>query len=289
MTSHPPGDLPRGISTAPATAPSMTANVTGKPPVTRSRATIIAIACGAVIAFAGFIALGTWQLYRLSWKLNLIAQVEQRIHAAPLAAPEPPEWPTITSKKDVYRHISATGIYLPDRSVRVQAVTELGPGFWLMTPMRLNSGAIVMINRGFVLPHQNATERQTPVCGDGSGDDQHLVTVTGLLRMTEPGGGFLRKNDPNSERWYSRDVEAMARQQKLGPVAPYFIDVDADSHRTRQLASADCPVGGLTVVSFDNNHLVYAVTWYILALMVAGAFGWNIVFQRRARVATPSD
>jgi surfeit locus 1 family protein len=285
MTSPPPGNLPRGISTAPA----VIENVTGKIPVTRSAASVVAIIFCAFIAFAGFVALGTWQLYRLSWKLDLIAQVDQRIHATPLAAPEPSVWPAITSKKDSYRHVSATGTYLPDRSVRVQAVTELGPGFWLMTPLRLTSGAIVLVNRGFVLPHQNGTEHQTTLCGDSPADNSRAVTVTGLLRMSEPGGGFLRKNDPAAERWYSRDVEAIAQQQKLGPVAPYFIDAEANPNQPRQAASTDCPVGGLTVVSFDNNHLVYAVTWYALALMVAGAFGWTIVSQRRARAAAPRD
>ncbi len=285
MTPYPPGDTPRGMSTA----PDIASNVTGNFSVTTSRTTIIAIACSALIAFAGFIALGTWQLYRLSWKRDLIARVEQRVHATPQAAPEPDAWQTITDKKDVYRHVSATGTYLADRDVRVQAVTELGPGFWLMTPLRLTSGALVLINRGFVLAPQNGSNRTTATCAEGIIDDQHSVTVTGLLRISEPAGGFLRKNDPTAERWYSRDVEAIAQQKKLGVVAPYFIDADAYAGQLRRAASSDCPLGGLTVISFDNNHLVYAVTWFVLALMVAGAFGWNMIFRRRGSDAAQMD
>ena len=254
-------------------------------PVRRSRFARIAVTCCALIAFAGFVALGTWQLFRLSWKLDLIARVDQRVHAAPVAAPGPSEWPSITDKKDVYRHVSAAGSYLSDRSVLVQAVTDLGPGFWVMTPLRMTSGSIVIVNRGFVLPSEHAVgqavDHRTVFCGDGANTNRQPITVTGLLRISEPGGGFLRKNEPAAERWYSRDVQAIAREKKLGPVAPYFIDAEADANQSQRQPSTDCPIGGLTVIAFQNNHLVYAVTWYALALMVAGAFGWLVVFKPR--------
>jgi surfeit locus 1 family protein len=90
--------------------------------------------------------------------------------------------------------------------------------------------------------------------------------VTGLLRVTEPGGGFLRHNDPAADRWYSRDVAAIAARRGLARVAPYFIDADA---RASEPARSDWPRGGLTVVRFPNNHLVYALTWFGLAALVA--------------------
>jgi surfeit locus 1 family protein len=90
------------------------------------------------------------------------------------------------------------------------------------------------------------------------------VTVTGLLRITEPKGGFLRHNDPAAQRWYSRDVDAIAAQLNLAQAAPYFIDADT------ALDGPGQPRGGLTVVEFPNNHLVYCITWFALALMLAG-------------------
>src|SRR3546814_12551770 len=53
------------------------------------------------------------------------------------------------------------------------------------------------------------------------------VTVTGLLRVTEPGGAFLRSNDPVADRWFSRDVAGIAKARGLGRTAPYFVDADA--------------------------------------------------------------
>ena len=92
--------------------------------------------------------------------------------------------------------------------------------------------------------------------------------------MTEPGRGFLRSNDPGADRWYSRDVVAIGARRGLGPTAPYFIDADASS------SAAKGPVGGLTVVRFPNNHLAYAITWFILALMAVGGF---FTFNRAGR------
>ena len=89
--------------------------------------------------------------------------------------------------------------------------------------------------------------------------------MTGLLRISEPKGAYLRANDPVSDRWYSRDVAAIAAARELAPVAPYFIDADATS------VPAGLPVGGLTVLELPNNHLVYALTWFVLALTLLGA------------------
>jgi surfeit locus 1 family protein len=97
-----------------------------------------------------------------------------------------------------------------------------------------------------------------------------MTTVTGLLRISEPGGGFLRNNDPTADRWYSRDVEAIARSRGIKDVAPYFIDADASAD-PRAL-----PVGGLTVISFPNNHLIYAITWFGLAFMLLGWMAYAV-------------
>ena len=56
-----------------------------------SRARLLAAVCAALLCL-GFIALGTWQLQRLHWKNTLVAQVDQRVHAAPIAAPAPISW-----------------------------------------------------------------------------------------------------------------------------------------------------------------------------------------------------
>jgi len=216
-----------------------------------------AVAVVWVAVIAALLGLGTWQVQRRAWKLDLIARVDARVHAAPVAAP------ATAGKDDAYRRVRVTGRYLPDHDTFVQASTVRGPGFWVMTPLRRDDGSIILINRGYV-PARTALP---PVSG--------VTSVTGLLRLTEPGGGFLRSNDSAKDRWYSRDVAAIARRRALAPALPYFVDADAIDRRP------GAPVGGLTVIHFPNSHLAYAVTWYILALMGIAAFIYWIRVERQ--------
>ena len=202
-------------------------------------------------------ALGIWQLERRAWKLALIDRVETRIHAAPGPMPSVRSWPTINAADDAYRRVRDTGRFLHGRETLVKAVTEFGTGFWVVTPLRTDAGPTILVNRGFV-----PDERRDPAIRS-EGNPEGTVTVTGLLRITEPKGAFLRTNDPVADRWYSRDVEAIAASRDLHDVAPFFIDADATANQ------GGYPVGGLTVVQFHNNHLIYALTWFAMALMLA--------------------
>ncbi|SEP50070.1 surfeit locus 1 family protein [Methylobacterium sp. ap11] len=229
------------------------ANPAGAAAPPRSKRFLLVALC--LLATTMFVALGIWQVERRAWKLDLIARVEARLAAPPVPAPGRSDWPRITRDADEYRRVTATGRFLPDRAVRTTALTEKGAGSWLLVPLVTPAGDTILVNRGFVPPDWRAP------AGDGEG----TVTVTGLLRLPEPGGGFLRSNDPAHDRWYSRDVAAIAAAKGLGDVAPYFIDADASGNRPGE------PVGGLTVVTFRNHHLIYALTWFGLALMAGYA------------------
>ncbi|WP_288380222.1 SURF1 family protein [uncultured Massilia sp.] len=227
----------------------------------------------ALLLVALFIGLGTWQVVRLQWKLDLIARVDARVHAQAVAAPSAPSWAQVTKESDEYRRVRVAGHYLYEFTTPVQALSELGSGFWLLTPLCTDEGHIVFINRGFIAAADNKPGTYpgrragaNPCAAAG----EH-VTVTGLLRITEPKGGFLRENDPANNRWYSRDVALLASARGLSNVAPYFID--AGKGQDPQ-GAPERAVGGLTVISFTNNHLVYALTWYALAIMAGAAWWW---------------
>ncbi|MFM9437286.1 surfeit locus 1 family protein [Janthinobacterium sp. CG_23.3] len=273
--SAPPGG---GRMTGPAATPAGPgARARPRPAFLR-----IVLALLAGLACAGLLALGTWQLQRLQWKLALIERVEQRVRAAPAPAPGPERWSQVTAASDEYRRVRVAGALLHGLSVRVQATTGLGAGFWLLTPLCGADGNIVLINRGFIAPRagERPVAAQTPapaVCDPASAAGEPVV-VTGLLRISEPGGAFLRQNDAAGNRWHSRDVAAIAAARQLARVAPYFIDADAKSAAG---AGRERPVGGLTVIAFQNNHLVYALTWYALAMMLVGACVWVVRLERR--------
>lgn len=234
-----------------------------QPPGRRTRRCLAAVVCLLLVAV--FCSLGVWQVRRLAWKTALIAEVDARLDAAPAPAPGPDHWRGVSRERDQYRRVTVRGAFLHDRETLVQAVTDAGPGYWVITPLVTPGGYTVLVNRGFVPPERSAPGARTP--GTTSGEQQ----VTGLLRITEPHGGFLRANDPRHDRWRSRDVAAIAARRGLSHFAPYFIDADASPN------PGGWPRGGLTVVRFANSHLAYALTWFTLAL--GSAIGLALVLR----------
>ncbi|OWU71528.1 hypothetical protein ATO3_18420 [Marinibacterium profundimaris] len=215
----------------------------------------------AGVIFVTLVGLGTWQVRRLHWKLDLIEAVETRAHGTPVAAPTGP----VSDDDDVYRRVVAEGRFRHDASHLVKAVTELGPGYWVMTPLE-TSASTIWINRGFVpngLPRDDWSRPVGP------------VRVEGLLRITEPEGTLLESNDPAADRWVSRDVAALSEVSGIADPAPYFIDAD------QMGPPADWPRGGLTMIRFRNSHLSYALTWYAMAVLFL--VGMGIVMRDRLR------
>lgn len=241
----------------------------------------LVLAAAALLLIALFAGLGTWQVQRLQWKLALIERVESRAHSAPVAPPPPARWGHLTAATDEYRRVKLQGFFLYDFTTPVLAVSELGSGWWLVTPFCTTDGYVVLVNRGFVPTAQGGPSRYAARSAEASpcGKGGTPVSITGLLRVTEPKGGFLRQNDPAGNRWFSRDVQAIAKARGLSSVAPYFVD----AAKGQDPADApDRPVGGLTVIKFQNSHLVYAITWYALALMVAAAWWFVARGPRRS-------
>ncbi|HEV2595409.1 MAG TPA: SURF1 family protein [Sphingomicrobium sp.] len=227
------------------------------------RRSLFALALLFVILFA---SLGGWQVQRRAWKLDLIARVDRRIHTQPQPAPGPAQWASLTRENAEYRHVHVEGRFLNDRETLVRAVTEYGGGYWVVTPLAASWGT-VLVNRGFVPAELRSPQSRILGNVDGS------VRITGLLRMSEPGGAFLHHNAPADNRWYSRDVASIARSRDLKRAAPYFIDADATP------VAGGWPKGGLTVITFRNAHLQYAITWFALAFL--SAFGAFLVMRDR--------
>lgn len=232
--------------------------------------------------FVSFLGLGSWQLQRRAWKLALIERVTERVRAAPTAAPAPAQWPEITPEQHEYLPVTVTGTWLSHKTVLTQAVTELGAGFWVLTPLQAADGSQTLINRGYV----PTSERQAWLPGpDAASADAAPLTLTGLLRMSEPGGGFLRANDPAQQRWYSRDVAAIAAAQGLGQAAPYFIDLGRPGQPAQPGTAPPWPRPGMTVIAFHNSHLVYALTWYGMALLLLVAAFIVVRWEKRVSAA----
>ncbi|TAM98000.1 MAG: SURF1 family protein [Rhodanobacteraceae bacterium] len=224
------------------------------------------------VVFAGFVLLGNWQVRRYHLKVRIAHDIATRVHAPPVDAPGPALWPSIAAGHDQYLHVRLQGRFIAGTQTLVHGASSQGYGYWLLAPFATERGFIVLVNRGYVpagLPDKPAFRQIDPPTG--------AVTLTGLLRFSEPNGGFMRRNIPARQLWYSRDVAAIAAAKDLpaGKVAPYFVDADASTNGQRW------PAGGLTNIRIYNHSFGYAVTWYLLALGTLLAAGITLRHEWR--------
>jgi surfeit locus 1 family protein len=227
------------------------------------------------LALAGLLGLGVWQLQRLAWKERLIAEVEARVAAPPVAAPAEADWPKLVPDDYEYRHVRVAGIYEFSRQALVFRPLQQargrysGPGYLVLTPLRLADGAHIIVNRGFA-PQDQKDQFAAP-----APDASTETIVAGLMRASEPRNWFTPSDDPAHGQWFTRDPAAIAAALKIARAAPFTLDADAGR-------PGELPQGGETVLAFPNNHLAYAFTWFGLALALVGVFAAYVAARLRA-------
>ncbi|MER9235207.1 SURF1 family protein [Mesorhizobium sp. M0622] len=233
-----------------------------------------ALALGlGIVLFLILLALGTWQVQRLHWKEGLLQTIDQRTHSAPVPLAEVEKRFGATGDVD-YTPVTVTGAFLHRGERHFLATWEGQSGFDVFTPLQLDDGRFVLINRGFV-PYDFKAPAKRP-----RGQVTGKVTVTGLARNPLPAkpSMMLPDNDPGKNIFYWKDRDAMASSAGLpagAGLVPIFIDANATSN------PGGLPVGGVTVIDLPNSHLQYAITWYGLAAALAGVLiSW---FRRPAK------
>jgi cytochrome oxidase assembly protein ShyY1 len=239
------------------------------------RASLLWPSLFALAAFIALTGLGIWQIERKAWKEGLIAMLDQRIAAPPVALPLRERWPSLDPAQDEFRRVSLHAQLLGDREGRVYTSGSglrddiKGPGYFAFAPARLADGSVVVVNRGYVPnPLPNASLRPIAV-GDGP------VDIIGAMRWPESPNWFVTTHGANSDLWFVRDPQAMAAAYDWGTVAPFYIDQEAP-----------VPAGGVPrpaplKVNLRNEHLQYALIWFGLALVLAVSFGFWVFGRRR--------
>ncbi|SFO13365.1 surfeit locus 1 family protein [Cohaesibacter marisflavi] len=247
-----------------------------------SRSKIVLFSLAALGAFAILIALGNWQVRRLAWKEQLIADVSSRVASSPVAAPGPKQWADLSRDDAVYRPVLLTGHYDHSREVHVwfalndpQGGPLRGPGYMIMTPFVTTDGWQVIVNRGFVPEQLKERESRPETLVEGT------QTLTGLMRFDEPKNWLSPKTDEQKNVWIVRQVEEMADFLGMDETrtAPYWVDLVKGQGVPWGPEAASLPQGGETRITFRNSHLQYAVTWYGLAAVLAIIF---LLFLRKS-------
>jgi len=233
------------------------------------------VLAASALAFVILIGLGTWQVQRLHWKEGLLATIRERMAMPPVElVPALKADPGLA--KQEYRPVRVEGAFEHRFERHFLATYDGEPGFYVYTPLKLDDGDWLFVNRGFVPDGRQdpATRPQGQVSG--------RVAVTGLLRVELTGkpSSFVPDNETDKNIFFWKDLHAMTASSGLpadAHVLPLFVDADKTPN------PGGLPVGGVTIVDLPNNHLQYAITWYGLAAALVGVvFVW---LRRRSQPA----
>lgn len=217
-----------------------------------------------VLMLIALLGLGTWQVQRYSWKADLLDKLATRSEANAIALPS-----GLSVSEDLeFQRVTLTGTYLHEREFHLFGRSLRGnPGVHVLTPLRRADGnGYVLVNRGWVpFDKRSAKDRS-------AGQVESEVTFEGIVRLARGPGTFTPDNDPVKNDWFFVEPAAMAKLAGLEALPDYYV----------LSGEKDVP-GGYPVshqwrLDVPNNHAEYAITWYLMALVLIGIY---IVYHRQ--------
>nr|WP_289624388.1 SURF1 family protein [Sinorhizobium sp. 7-81] len=225
-----------------------------------------------VAALGVLVSLGTWQMQRLQWKEGLLGAIAERRIAPPVSLKEIETMAAAGDDID-YRTVRVSGVYDHGKERHFFATHEGRTGYYVFTPLILDDGRALFVNRGFV-PFEKKDASTRP-----EGQVAGTVTVNGLARprLLEKPSSLVPDNDIAKNIFYWKDLDAMADAAGIATerIVPFFVDADASAN------PGGLPIGGVTQFDLPNNHLQYALTWYGLAAALVAVSGVYLYRRRR--------
>lgn len=238
----------------------------------------LALSIFALLGTAILLALGGWQLQRMHWKEALLARLEARAAADPVALADAVERFTRSSEDPGvnaarFLKVTATGRYRHDAELHLYGIWNKQPGWRVVTPFATED-AVVLIIRGFVPEALKNPDTRRGGQPDGA------VGIIGRVRFGEIQGSFIPDNAAPSNQWYWRDLAAM--QATAGGIEgkaflPFFIELEAPDHDAEWPQAAPVKAAQL-----HNRHFTYALTWFGLAGALVVVYGLLFRARRKA-------
>ncbi len=226
----------------------------------------------SVPAVIVMIGLGVWQLDRLAWKTALMDRIAERTAQEPVPFDRLSQDPA----QDEYTPVRLRGSFVHDQELYLAARSRNNNvGFHVITPFVLTNGMAVLVNRGWV-----PSERKDPATraeGQIKGD----TDVVALVRLSQKQGMMQPDNDAAKNVWFFVDVPAMRDAAGVATEVDYWFEAGPAPN------PGGFPIGGQTRISLPNDHLQYAVTWFVFAATLTVIF--LIYSYRRRDAAAPGN
>jgi surfeit locus 1 family protein len=211
-----------------------------------------------VIGLGGMVVLlwlGFWQFDRLEWKLGIIDDINARVAADPVPLPAAPN-PDVDNYLTVIMQGAATG-----EEIRfLDSGTAAGTGHHIISAFVTADGRSVMLDQGLLPLYEDEGVALTAE-----------VTVQGNLIWPDD----ISRQAPIEDEWYARDVPAMA--QALG-TEPLLVVLYAASQYDERLTPL-----AVDTRNIKNDHLEYAITWFLLAVVWFSMTGFYVVRSMRPK------
>ena len=190
-----------------------------------------------------FCSLGTWQIYRLQWKLNLINEIKTGLDGEPI----------FYSKLNIknYQKVKFTGLFDFDKQIYLYSLNRKGvPGYDIITPIKINTNEVLLVNRGWIKKdlRNNLNINKTKT-----------NSFEGILKKITKPNPFKPENNIKNNEWYSLKLADL--EHFTGYKLSNFVLILQDNNNKlieTKFVSPDLP----------NNHLKYALTWYSVALSI---------------------
>lgn len=201
-----------------------------------------------IVGVAILVSLGVWQVHRLAWKTAILDEIGARLAADPVPVPPKP-----TPQADSYRRVLAKGTIGEGELDVYTSNPPQGVGYRVIVPLTLADGRRILLDRGFIPIEQKAAAR-------------HLgpIRVEGSLVWPQETDSFTSQPDREKDIWFARDVPLMAKALDTLPVM--LVTATSDD--------PDAPTPMPVTVNIPNDHLQYAITWFLLAVVWAGMTGY---------------
>lgn len=213
--------------------------------------------------------LGTWQLQRLEWKTEILAALEsakQRSGVPLFLSPQIDELSKAAHETDLIRYVFVEGRWLHDKEIAIGPRTWNGkPGYHILTPLRLDDGGILLVNRGWV--PQDKKDKASHV--------NNSARIMGMLRRPPPPNPFTPANNPDKNDWYRIDLAQIAAARNLESLAPLVLYIHLDTDHP------EWPMTEALEWKPPNDHLQYAVFWFAMAAILVVVFGLRFLIRSR--------
>ncbi|MBU2992023.1 SURF1 family protein [Octadecabacter sp. 1_MG-2023] len=197
-----------------------------------------------VIGLGGLVVLlwlGIWQVNRLDWKQGVIEDINGRLAAAPVPLQE-----RVLPEVDNYLSVIVEGAATGEEIRFLDSGTAAGTGHHIISAFVTTSGRRIMIDQGLL-----------PLYADQGTPMTEQVTVQGNLIWPDD----ISDQPPSGDEWYARNVPAMAEVLKTEPILIQLYAASAYDERLTPLQ--------VDTRNIKNDHLEYAITWFLLAVVWA--------------------